>query len=193
MQDYQRIFRLKTREGEIRVGHIAGSERVLFIKTGQGGSIYDPPGKYLSLSHDMSLLYGCTVFVSETLSDTPEDYGQDMRLVAEQMGDTPYEIYYMGVSKGGLIGCWYGADNPKIKRIAAVNAPLMLNFHNKTLPALQRLSPKLTLYYGTRDPSYRYVGFAQRHAPVRLIEGGDHTLQDHLHVYREIAEALLQE
>ena len=161
-------------EQHIHMGVVRGAETVLFIKTGQGGSIYGYENKYLELARAMNEKFGCSVFVSATISDSREAYEQEMQIVEEFLQASAYQIYYMGVSKGGLIGCWYGATNSKIKKIVSINAPLMINFQNKTLPAITSLSDKLAMYYGTLDPSYRFVDFAKKHVPVNIIEGADH-------------------
>ena len=53
-------------ENGINIGYIDGSNKVLFIKTGQGGSIYGYENKYLDLAIWAKEQYGCSVFVSST-------------------------------------------------------------------------------------------------------------------------------
>ena len=115
----------------VSVGYLSGSSKVLFIKTGQGGTIYGDGNKYLDLANRINEKYGCSVFVSATISDSREAYERDMQLLEQCSGTTEYEIYYLGVSKGGLIGLWQAADNPKIKKMLTINAPLMINYHGK--------------------------------------------------------------
>ena len=171
--DFDEIITIE--ESLIEIGYIAGSANVLFIKTGQGGSIYGYENKYLKLAQKINADFGYTVFVSSTVTDIKAIYDMEMQLVSGLFAEKPYEIYYVGVSKGGLIGCWYGADNPKVKRILTVNAPLMINFHNRTLPAMIKLTPpKIKMVYGSLDPSYRYVGFAEKYATIQIVEGADH-------------------
>ena len=98
----------------------------------------------------------------------------EMKIVSKLFSDHKYNIYYFGVSKGGLIGCWYGADNPNIKRFVSVNAPLMINFFNKTKPALEKLKEKVVMVYGKLDPSYRYTPFLEGVADYKMVEGADH-------------------
>lgn len=161
----------------VSIGYIPGSAKVLFIKTGQGGSIYGYDNKYLDLAIEVNEKYGYSVFVSATSSDSREAYEKDMQLLVRCLGTTEYEIFYLGVSKGGLIGIWHGADDSKIKRIISVNAPLMINFHGKTLPGIKKLGKeKLTMIYGSLDPSYKYVPFVEKHTNVQIIEGADHNL-----------------
>ena len=158
-------------------GYIHGSNKVLFIKTGQGGTIYGYENKYLDLAREVNKKYGWSVFVSATIADTQETYENDMQLLEQCVGVAEYEVFYLGVSKGGLIGIWHGANDVKIKRMVAINAPLMINFHGKTLPGVRTLGKdKLTMVYGSYDPSCRYVPFVEKHATVQIIEGADHNL-----------------
>ena len=190
MQDFDRIFTNETSS----IGCIFGSSRVLFIKTGQGGSIYGYENKYLKLATYANEKYGCSVFVSSTLGDGKDAYDYEMSLVKEFVGSEDVEIYYLGVSKGGLIGCWYGADNQCIRKLISVNAPLMLNFHNRTLPALKKLEKeRVTMVYGTLDPSYRYVEFLKSYATIKIIEGENHHLSNVNFEFEQLADELLSE
>ena len=159
------------------IGYIPGSTKVLFIKTGQGGSIYGYENKYLDLAFEVNEKYGLSVFVSATTIDTKESFLRDIQTVEDTLGTTDFEIYYLGVSKGGLIGIWHGCDEPRIVRMVSINAPLMINYHGKTLPGIKKLgTDKLTMVYGSLDPSYKYVPFVEKYANINIIEGADHNL-----------------
>lgn len=163
---------------EMCIGHIPGSDIVLFIKTGQGGSIYGYENRYLDLAIKVNEVYGFSVFVSATTIDAKESFVRDMLTVEETLGTSDFKIYYLGISKGGLIGIWHGADEPRIQKMVSINAPLMINYHGKTLPGVKRLGrERLTMVYGSLDPSYKYVPFVEKHAIVRIIEGADHNLR----------------
>ena len=173
IKDYTNVF---TSE-DMSIGYIPGSSSVLFIKTGQGGSIYGYENRYLDLAMKVNERYGWSAFVSATIEDSMEAYERDMQLMEQCLGTTEYEIFYLGVSKGGLIGIWYGADNPKIKRMISINAPLMINYHGKTLPRVKKLGrDKLTMIYGSLDPSYKYVPFVEKWTNVEIVKGADHNL-----------------
>lgn len=172
-RDFTQIFT----DGDTKVGYIPGSETVLFIKTGQGSTIYGNENKYLSLAIYVNEKYGCSVFVSATSDDSAKAHLRDMAVLDGIFVNKSYQIYYLGVSKGGLIGIWHGANNEKIKRTVTVNAPLMINFHSKTLPAIKRLGKdRITMIYGSLDPSYKYVPFVEKWANLAIIEGADHNL-----------------
>ena len=173
MADFEKIVL----DADVKIGCFLGSEKILFIKTGQGGTIYGYDNKYLSLAIRIREEYGFSVFVSETTVDNEETYKREMEIVNDIFENKSLQIYYLGVSKGGLIGCWYGAKNPYVKRIMMVNAPLMLNFHSKTLPAIKSFGcEKILAVYGTLDPSYNYTPFIKNHTILRVIEGANHNL-----------------
>ena len=125
---------------DMTIGYIPGSNKVLFIKTGQGGTIYGYDNKYLDLAFEVNEKYGFSVFVSAATVDTKESFQRDIKTVEDTFGTTDFEIYYMGVSKGGLIGIWHGCDEQRIIKMVSINAPLMINFHGKTLPGIKNLA-----------------------------------------------------
>ena len=65
------------------IGYIPGSTKVLFIKTGQGGTIYGYDNKYLDLATQVNEKYGYSVFVSATTIDTKESFQNDIKIVEE--------------------------------------------------------------------------------------------------------------
>ena len=164
---------------DMTVGYMPGSSKVLFIKTGQGGTIYGYENKYLDLAVKVHEQYGWSVFVSATTIDTRESFQCDIQTIEKCLGTSEFEISYIGVSKGGLVGMWYGCDEPRIKKMVSINAPLMINFHGKTLPGIKKFgSSKLTMIYGSLDPSYKYVPFVEKHANVQILEGESHNLRN---------------
>ena len=74
----------------------------------------------------------------------------------------------------------------------SINAPLMINYHGKTLPGIKKLgSDRLTMIYGSLDPSYKYIPFVQKYAEVQIIEGADHNLIGSKLQLMDIVEAAL--
>ena len=187
-EDYPEIYISDT----VNIGHVPGSAQILFVKTGQGGTIYGYENKYLELAFHANEKYGCSVFVSATLGESKEVYEDEMEMVKRIVADPNPQIYYLGISKGGLLGCWHGANDPNIKRLVSINAPLMINFHNRTLPAVKAFSKeRLTLLYGSLDPSFRYIPFISKHANVIIVEGGDHNLRGASISTQDIADQFL--
>lgn len=177
---------------EIGMGTLYGSSKVLYVKAGQGSTVYGEENKYLKLAEAVNEKYGFSVVVSKTMGDTREAFEKDIRVAERLLGMTEMEIYYLGISKGGLLGIWYGADEERIVKMLSVNAPLMLNFHNRTVPGVKQLgTDKLTMLYGTLDPSYKYLPFAERYAKIELLEGADHNLGNSADVLLDVTEKYL--
>ena len=177
---------------DMTVGFIPGSSRVLFIKTGQGGTIYGYENKYLDLAIKVHEQYGWSVFVSATSIDTKESFQRDIQTIEKCLSTSDFEISYLGVSKGGLIGIWHGCDEPRIKKMVSINAPLMINYHGKTLPGVKKLgADKILLVYGSLDPSYKYVPFVDKHANVQIINGADHNLSNEKNILFDILQQFI--
>ncbi len=185
MTDFAKIMQTDS----LHIGYFPGSDKVIFIKTGQGGSIYGYNNMYLNYAVCINRKLGYSVFVSTTVIDTNDSFLADMQAVEECLGTKDFEMYYVGVSKGGLIGIWHGCDDPRIKRMLSINAPLMINYHGKTLPGVKKLGREvLTLIYGSLDPSYPYVPFVEKHSRVEIIDGADHNLYGSALSFFEILE-----
>ncbi len=186
----EKDFAVKVDSCGVNMGYIPGSKKILFIKTGQGGSIYGYENKYLDLAQMFNERYGFSVFVSATVEDSKEAFDRDMLVLDKVFANQSYQIYYLGVSKGGLIGMWHGSENEKIARVVTINAPLMINYHNKTRPAIDRLGDKLWMVVGSLDPSYDYTPFLKGCANVKILNGADHNLVGSKESLFDIAEEL---
>lgn len=172
MKDFTQIIE----DNSMKIGYIPGSQDVLFIKCGQGGSIYGYENKYLNLAWSINKKYGYTVISSEIIDESKEFFSKEMEMIKTLVGEN-CKIYYLGVSKGGLLGLWNGADHQSIKKFITINAPLMLNFHNRTRPAINKISKEnIVMIYGTQDPSFAYIPFIREAVNVQIVEGADHNL-----------------
>ena len=185
-KDFERTYK----EDKMHIGYILGDHNAVLIKTGQGGSIYGYKNKYLDIALNLNKKYDCSVFVSATIIDDEPHFNKEMQLIEESLGDKA-EIYHIGISKGGLIGCWYASQHNRVKRILAINAPLMINFHNKTLPALKSAGHgKISMIYGSLDPSYKYIPFISNYVDVQIIDGADHAFSRHTDILKKAIEPI---
>ena len=142
----------------IEYGLINGNNTILLIKTGSEGTIYGYNNKYLELAKYVSSKYSFTVIVSSNprTGINSNQLADAIEFIDEYFKDK-YEIYYMGISNGGLIGAWYG-NNYSFIRMLLINPPLMINYH-KTKEGLQSFNnDKVSLIFGELDPSFKLVG-----------------------------------
>ena len=137
-------------------GIVKGKKKLVFIKTGRGGTIYGHGNKYLDLCMELRERYGCSLVVSANPEDSACDLEDEIRQINEHV-DNCDEIYYMGISNGALVGaqqCW---KNNKIKKALLINGPLMINWYKTKSGAEAFKGEHMRFVYGDRDPSYKYV------------------------------------
>lgn len=138
-----------------KYGIIFGNKKLIFIKTGRGGSCYGHNNKYLNFANKISKLYGYSVVISsypaESICNLQEEFEEIKSYIAD------YEdVYFIGISAGALLGAQQGYLNDKITRMLLVNGPLMINWP-KTKRGIERFQGEsVEMIYGTKDPSYRY-------------------------------------
>ncbi len=166
----------------IEYGIFNGNKTILLIKTGSEGTIYGYNNKYLELAKYVSSKYGFTVIVSSNprTGINSNQLADAIELIDEYFKDK-YEIYYMGISNGGLIGAWYG-NYYSFKRMLLINPPLMINYH-KTKEGLQSFNnDKVSLIFGELDPSFKLVGLLDYinndKVNYHIIKGEDHHLSN---------------
>lgn len=162
----------------IEYGVIEGNNTVVFIKVGQDGSHIGYNNKYVKMASMINNKYGCTVITSSNPFDGNNPLDNDLEVIDDVMMIKEYEIYYLGFSNGGIIGLQFGTNYEKIKKIISVNAPLMINYHKTKDGILKFKGKELTLVYGSKDQSFRYVplldGIDNSKMKVVILENEDH-------------------
>ncbi len=178
-----------------RYGVISGSQRLVFIKTGRGGTIFGHQNKYLKLAAELSARTGYSVVVSANPPDSACELSKEISEIADIAGE-PDVILFAGVSNGALIGAQQGWTVEKIRAMLLINGPLMINWA-KTKKGLEKFRGEMVeLIYGSRDPSFPYVGMLDRIASdvcrYRVIEGIDHSFTGKQEVlFREVTSFII--
>lgn len=163
----------------IDYGIVEGDNIIVFIKSGQNGSLYGYQNKYIKMARRLNEKYGCSVICSSNPFDGNNPLDNAMEVIddyAKRFND--YKIYYLGYSNGALIGAWFGINYPKIKRMALINGPLMYNYHKTKEGALSFKGERLSFIYGEYDQSIRYIELLEsienNKIKVYIEEGQDH-------------------
>ena len=181
----------------IEYGIIKGNNKVLYIKVGNGGSIYGYNNKYIEISKDANEKVGCTVIVASNPIHIREldNIKSDMTFINKYMNYNIKEIYAFGHSNGGVILSNYSFEYELIKRVLIINAPLNINWH-KIKEGLSNSQAKVTCLYGTNDPSYKYIELLKTIKNIKIIEveKADHNFSNHYNEFRYVTlECLLKE
>lgn len=189
----------------IEYGIISGNNTIIFAKSGQDGSIYGYKNKYLNLAINLNKKYGVSVICSSNpfikLSNSsmglnPLDH--DIKIIDEYAKESEfvdYQIYYMGVSNGALIGCVYGINYPRIKKLLLINPPLV-NTIGKVMIGIQKFNgEKMTFVFGTLDESYPFVNiikcFQSNKIKFEIFKGQDHYFSKNNFCLEELPEKFL--
>lgn len=194
--DFDGTVAKKTPSGsEINYGIVFGGTKIVFIKSGLGGSERGYEDKYVKMARMLNSSYGCTVIVASNpqgVIDSTDTDAELIRLVAQARGLSEYTVTLFGVSDGGAKVITVADSIPGVKKLICVNMPLMLNFQRKlkqlkAIPEIEKV-----FVYGTRDPSYTYLVFLDNEALPNLsvveIEGADHQFKGMLDEFTELAE-----
>ena len=138
----------------IEYGIIEGNNTIVFIKSGQNGSIYGYNNKYIKMAKRLNKKYKCTVICSSNPFDGNNSLDNAFTVIEKYTSKfEDYKVYYLGFSNGALIGAYFGINYPKIKRMLLVNMPLIydINLIKNNLNNFN--NEKVTIVYGSLDYS----------------------------------------
>lgn len=163
----------------IEYGIIEGNNTIVFIKSGQNGSIYGYNNKYIKMAKRLNKKYKCTVICSSNPFDGNNPLDNAFTVIEKYTSKfEDYKVYYLGFSNGALIGAYFGINYPKIKRMLLVNMPLIYdinliknnlnNFNNK----------KITIVYGSLDYSINSLenikDIKSNRMDIKVVPNEDH-------------------
>jgi hypothetical protein len=166
----------------IEVDCYEGSDTVLLILTGLGGTVKGFQNKYVSMAESIRAKHNTTIFVAATPEDSWERNKAHaylslvMQFIDEKCskrGLTRYNIYAVGHSAGGTFLLWY-AHEFDIKRVVATNPVLTVNFHKLESGLINFKGDFAKVILGDKDPMFRYAGLLEGSAEIRILQGGDH-------------------
>ena len=171
----------------VEFGLMEGTDGLLIVKTGSGGTIYGHENKYLTLAARIAERHGFSVMVSDNpLEIDPEENMSTTMSVAEDYiasRNAGSSVSYFGVSKGGQYGAMYGYRYPFVQKWLLLNMPVMINWH-KSKAGLMKMpaEQEVTMLFGERDPSYPYaelIDLLRRENIKRVtISAADHNFTD---------------
>lgn len=163
----------------IEYGIIEGNNTIVFIKSGQNGSIYGYNNKYIKMAKRLNKKYKCTVICSSNPFDGNNPLDNAFTVIEKYTSKfEDYKVYYLGFSNGALIGAYFGINYPKIKRMLLVNMPLIYdinliknNFNNFN-------NEKVTIVYGSLDYSINLLeninDIKSNRLDIKVILNEDH-------------------
>ena len=181
----------------IPYGVIRGGEKIVFIKSGLGGSYVGYENKYLKIALQLKKKYGCSVIVASNPHDGRNHICIDKQILdnflAEHRICSP-EFYFFGNSNGGIKGLELTTAGVVFQKMILVNMPLMINLHKtrKYISAIPQT--EILAVYGTRDPSFSYIPFLDKRFPnVKIVtaEHADHNFKGQSDDFIRLSDRLM--
>lgn len=137
--------------------NIESSHIVVYIKAGLTGSIYGYENKYLKMAKNLNEKFGVSVFVASNPEGTGNSIGHGLQIIKNYCKERQvkqFNVYFVGVSNGGVQGLFAFEKNPLINKALLIGAPLnhkpdlikkaLINFNGE----------KLHLICGDKDPGF---------------------------------------
>lgn len=163
----------------IEYGIIEGNNTIVFIKSGQNGSIYGYNNKYIKMAKRLNKKYKCTVICSSNPFDGNNPLDNAFTVIEKYTSKfEDYKVYYLGFSNGALIGAYFGINYPEIKRMLLVNMPLIydINLIKNNLNNFN--NEKVTIVYGSLDYSINLLenikNIKSNRLDIKVILNEDH-------------------
>lgn len=163
----------------IEYGIIEGNNTIVFIKSGQNGSIYGYNNKYIKMAKRLNKKYKCTVICSSNPFDGNNPLDNAFTVIEKYTSKfEDYKVYYLVFSNGALIGAYFGINYPKIKRMLLVNMPLIydINLIKNNLNNFN--NEKVTIVYGSLDYSINLIenikNIKSNRLDIKVILNEDH-------------------
>ena len=184
----------------VNFGLVEGTNGLLIVKTGSGGTIYGRNNKYLSLASRITEQRNFSVMISDNPLEIAPD--ENMSITMAMASDytsslnVDIPVSYFGVSKGGQYGAMYGYRYPFVQKWLLLNMPIMINWH-KSRAGLMKMSSKqqVTMVFGERDPSYAYAELIDlmRKENIKrvMIPAADHNFSDATDEFMHLPERFL--
>lgn len=187
------MFDAILQENQTQYGIIKGNDRLFYIKVGNGENLYGKENKYLQIAEQIHLTHHVSVLVADNpIHIAVKDAMHFDSAFIDKHFPSIREIYAFGHSKGGQMLVSYAYLCPKIQKVLSVNAPLMINLH-KTKEGILRFDGEyITMVYGEKDPSFRYVEILNPHRCPKFgyvtVKAADHDFSNMLDTFLSLPE-----
>ena len=168
-------------------GFLFGNEKIVFIKSGAGGSVVGRENKYLKMAHKLHQKLGATVICSSN-PDIEGYLGEEtldekaIRWVVKEKGFLGFEMYFIGNSDGAYKNLTVAKKFSQAVKFLGINTSYI--DIDDLITKLQSLTDiEKTLVCGTKDKdSMAYVELLKNkeilNLKIQLVEGANHEFSE---------------
>ena len=157
--NYDKKFRKRIDDMEIRYGVVLGNEKIVFIKTGVDGEIDGYDNKYLKMAQRLHERLGATVICSSNPSTDSGHFASDKAFIEKIVAETglsSYTLSFFGTSDGAYHNLSLAAALPETVKLVCVNTST--SGYDRLKEKLLKLSHVSKIFvYGDKDDEYHFL------------------------------------
>jgi hypothetical protein len=184
----------KSFNGEIvEYGFIFGNEKVVFIKTGAGGSINGYCNKYLKIAKKLHDRLGATVICSSNPISSLELDRKVIIWCAKKLNNLNFELYLLGTSDGAY-QCICLAKSSQVKKLVCINPSFIPSkFPRDKLILLSRIEKIFA--FGTEDEEGKEIvsNLQKEYIPnleIKMVKGADHSFANMIDEFVNLSDLI---
>ena len=196
--NFDELYRIGPENDCIEYGCIVGSNRIVYIKVGMGGSYIGYEEKYLKMARRLNDNYGCSVICVSN----PLPHGRSVALdqviiqdLVKRYNIQNPEMFFFGNSNGCVKGIEMAESGTQFTKMVLVNMPLMEDFHKNVERMKAIPETKIRAVYGEKDPSWKYLPFLElsnlKNVEIVKIPRADHNFKGMTERFIELADWLM--
>jgi hypothetical protein len=191
--EFDKVIR-KLYNGEIvDYGFIFGNEKIVFIKTGAGGSINGYRNKYLKMAEKIHDRLGATIICSSNHISSLELDRKAIIWCAQKVNNLNFELYLLGTSDGAY-QCICLAKIQRTKKLVCINPSFIPSKFPRDKLILLSCIEKIFVF-GTEDEEGKEIvsNLQKEYIPnleIKMVEGADHSFTNMIDEFINLSDLI---
>ena len=194
--NYDKIFRKRIDDMEIRYGVVFGNEKIVFIKTGADGRIDGYDNKYLKMAQRLHERLGATVICSSNPFIEEGHVASDKAFIEKIVAETglsSYTLSFFGTSDGAYHNLLLAKALPETVKLVCVNTSTPN--YDRLKENLIKLSHVSKIFvYGDKDDEYHFLPYLEKENFEKFelitVSGADHKFTGMVEEYILLSDLL---
>lgn len=190
------VKKRKIEDEKIEYEIIFGNEKIVFIKSGAGGSVRGYADKYFRMAQRIHEQTGATVICASN-PDIPHETidVEEIRFVINEMALSNFELYFIGTSDGAYHNLSLAKQFNETAKWIGINTSytdvIDLKKRLMALPNVHKV-----MFHGTEDDDFYKVGpvlskMKCDNFTLKFVEGADHSFTGMIEEFIALADNLL--
>ena len=190
------VKKRKIEDEKIEYEIVLGNEKIVFIKSGAGGSVRGYADKYFQMAQRIHERTGATVICASN-PDIPHKIIdiEEIRSVIKKMSLSKFELYFIGASDGAYHNLSLAKQFTETVKWIGINTSYVdvIDLKNRLMemPNVQKV-----MFYGTEDDDFDEVvpAFSKLECDnfsLKFVEGADHGFTGMIEEFIALTDDLL--